>query len=257
MIRRSCERAFTLLEMSVVLLIISVIVGGGIAVMNNSINQRMYNETVTKMETIQTALSQYRNAFGRIPCPAGISFSIGKTTAPTFGTEVGTAGDGLCAGASQIAGNVVAGAVPVKSLQLPDDFAFDGWGRRIYYVADRRFTTSNAFTTYPVSDITTGEIQVLDATGGIIEGRAIQLLLSHGKDGHGAWNRQGASRINAASTNANQWSNCSCNATLVATPVFDANFVQAPIPLDGSSTTTTFDDMVLFNTRRTLASPSE
>ncbi len=257
MIRRSSEQAFTLLEMSIALLIISVVVGGGIAILNNSISQRMYNDTVFKMEAIQNALSLYRNAFNRIPCPAGISFSIGKTTTPTFGSEVGTPGDGNCTGASQVAGNVVAGAVPVKALQLPDDFAFDGWGRRLYYVVDRRFTQNNAFVSYPISDITTGDIQILDAIGSTIQSRAIQILLSFGKDGHGAWNRTGTARINAGTTNLNQMSNCSCDGSLAATPAFDANFVQAPIPLDGSVSATTFDDMVLYNTRRTFASPAE
>ncbi|MDX1975824.1 MAG: VCBS repeat-containing protein [Rickettsiales bacterium] len=32
--------------------------------------------------------------------------------------------------------NTIAGGVPTKALGLPDDYAFDGWGRRIVYVMD-------------------------------------------------------------------------------------------------------------------------
>lgn len=263
MARYSQLRGFTLLELSIVLLIVSVVVGGGITVMNNAINQRQYNETVIKMEAIQAAVFAYRNAYNRIPCPAGLAYATTKSTAPTFGTEVGTPGNGLCASAdvdtNAGAANIIGGSVPVKTLQLPDDYAFDGWGRRMEYIVDRRYTATGAFTTYAVDTVPViGDIQVNDGSGNSINSTAIQLLISFGKDGHGARNRQGTGVISTGSTNANQLENCQCtNVAVAQAPPINTIFVQAPSPLSGASTTTSFDDMVLYNTRRTLANSSE
>ena len=248
-------RGFSLLEMAIALLIIASVIGGGIAILNNSVNQAQYNETVIKMEAIQNALSLYRNGFNRIPCPSGLTFAISKNTAPVFGAEVGL--PGACAGASSISGNVAAGLVPVKLLQLPDDYAFDGWGRRMLYVADIRFTETNAFSTYPIDNVITGDIQINDVTNIAKETRGLQALISFGKNGHGAYNRSGTTRINAASTNSFEAQNCSCDASLAAAPPFNNIFVQAaatPVP---GTPTAGFDDLSLYNSRATMMSPTE
>ena len=48
-------------------------------------------------------------------------------------------------------GSNVEGMVPITSLHLPQDYAIDGWGNRIMYAVDARFTASGAMTPYPAA----------------------------------------------------------------------------------------------------------
>ena len=52
------------------------------------------------------------------------------------------------------------GMVPVRTLGLPDDYAIDGWGRRIFYGMDNRFATIGAFSLIGVND-STARISIL------------------------------------------------------------------------------------------------
>src|SRR4051812_45751196 len=84
-------RGFSLLEMSVVLLIIGVIVGSGVEMLPGVMQNHMAQETAAREQAIQTALLNYRVAFNRLPCPAGVTVA---TTDINFG--VAAANPGSC-----------------------------------------------------------------------------------------------------------------------------------------------------------------
>lgn len=316
------KKAFSLLELSVVLLIISVVMGGMMVLFNESIDKQQLKETEFKMAVIQKSLLDYRLAFNRIPCPAdatsdmdatsnnyfgveasnsgtcisgtpAANFSIaassftGTTTntsaivtsvSSTAGLSIGTlvSGTGIVAGtaiaaidsATQITldtaatatnagvtisrNTVVGGMVPTKTLQLPDDYAIDGWGRRIMYAVDVNLTAASGFTNVPVADAATNRITVNDATGAAKDTSAVYLLLSHGKNGHGSYPRSGgtARLANYISADADELTNCHCDGSAVAT-AFSATFVQKPASIS------TFDDLLLYGTRADLRSSGE
>ncbi len=89
---------FTLLEMSIVLTIIAVILGGLVVMTTASIQKKAIQETYDKQKAIQQALLNYRIAQARIPCPADVTQA---TTAAYFGTEA--AGAGGCMGGTPAA----------------------------------------------------------------------------------------------------------------------------------------------------------
>lgn len=317
------KKAFTLLELSIVLLIISVVMGGMMVLFNQSIEQKQVQETQAKMAVIQNTLLDYRRAFLRIPCPAdatqtmdatsnnyygveaannngtciggtpAANFSIaastftGSTTnasavvtsvSSTAGLSIGTlvSGTGIPSGtaiasidsATQITldtaatatnagitisrNTVVGGMVPTKTLQLPDDYAIDGWGRRIMYIVDVNLTATAGAANVPVTDSATNRITVNDASGAAKTTSAVYLLLSFGKNGHGGYIRGGSSTrlANYISADADELTNCHCSSTAAAT-AFSATFVQKPI------STGTFDDLVVYSTRADLRSFSE
>lgn len=363
--RNKCGDGFTLLEMSIVLVIISVVLAGGMVMLSSSLQQRQLQETQAKLAAIQQALLDYRIANNRLPCPADVTIAIGNTN---FGLEAGsvvsgtwtpTYGDcfstgtvkanfqqllqanggvtnntttitynataGIAAGmpvtgsgipngdivagppvapaptttqltldntggataaaATSSAGSLtftfldnVEGMVPTKTLRLPDDYAFDGWGRRIMYTVDARFTANNAFpTTNPLVDgssnaptpYAASRMTVNDASGKPKTYAAAYVLVSFGPDGFGAWPRgSGASnmnittsRIDTLSTNADQKNNCDCkdSSGSIATTTFDGIFVQK-MPTQNSAKpdhTDDFDDVVVYGTRADLRSPTE
>ena len=134
---------FSLVELSIVLSIIAVIAGGALSVGSARTKAAKYEQTAKKMEIIQKAVASYLAIRGRIPCPA-----VGSTapTASTFGFESDTLADpDDCTGVSQ-SGTAWIGVVPVRTLLLPDEFMFDGWGRRITYAVDNRFVSKCALS---------------------------------------------------------------------------------------------------------------
>lgn len=184
-------RGFTLIEISIVVLILSLLAAAGLryaTAIKDSNNNAALTDT---LDTIETALMNYRMAYGRLPCPADIT--LAENTA-NFGNEIEALGDGLCTGANYFnakpgsttdpdgasayaagvtgSGNnsgaadtlydstsvnqVTAGALPSKALKLPDRYAYDPWGRKILYVVDKRMTATSAFSTYSVTSSVVG-----------------------------------------------------------------------------------------------------
>ena len=147
---RSAARksAFTLLEMSIVIGIIAVLTAGVVSMGASMVNSAQLASTRGKLDTIETALMAYRLTNNRLPCPGDPTVVEGGAG---YGTEAGAAGTctaTMSAGGSlpnitsasppantNIAGNttVVEGAVPVRTLGLPDEYQVDGWGRKFAY----------------------------------------------------------------------------------------------------------------------------
>lgn len=320
--QKSNNKAFTLLELSIVLVIISVVMGGAMVLFTQSLDLQQVKETQGKMAAIQEALLEYRRAFNRIPCPADMTQLMDATSSNNFGIEaanngtctggtpaanfsmaastftgtttnasaiitsvssttglsIGTlvSGTGITAGSyiasidssTQItldrpttatnAGitisryTVAAGMVPTKTLALPDDYAIDGWGRRMLYAVDVNLTAASGAANVPVSDSSTSRITVNDTSGAAKTTGAVYLLLSHGKNGHGSYNRSGSSTrlANYISADTTELTNCHCNSSAAAT-AFSVTFVQK------SASVAAFDDIVVYATRADLRGLNE
>ncbi len=257
--RRQRQSGFSLIELSVVLVIVALVSAGGIAILRGSISQRQQEETVAKLAKIEEILLYYRRAFNRLPCPGDITLA---PTAGNFGIEA--ANPGTCTGGTPVANfgpaatHVIAGMLPVKTLQLDDEYAFDGWGRRFMYVIDRRFTDVEAFNNIVVSDQTTGAVVINDTNDDLRTDHGVYVVTSFGENGHGGYPRAGStSRRDADSTNVHELENCDCNANAVS-GTFDQEFVQrAPGSNDASDDTDYFDDVVVYKVRGLLRSLTE
>lgn len=315
---------FTLLEMSIVLIIISVVASGAMIVFANSLAVRQVNDTKAKLATIQTALYDYRVANDRLPCPTDATLALTDTN---FGVEA--TGQGNCAGTTpgvnanqstaSVTGNTINGSanvtglsstaglsqgmgvmgagiptgdiiasisgtqitltpytatatasgitltfaqtvegmVPVRTLRLPDDYAFDSWGRRIMYAVSKDMTQTDAFTIFPASDTTT-RMTMLNPAGEFTAAPdtayAAYVLLSFGPNGHGGYPRSGntIARLSASSVNTDELQNCDCDSNAVTTGL-NGVFVQKDPTLDSTNRLDGFDDIVVYATRANLA----
>lgn len=249
---------FSLLEISVVMLIIVTLMGSGIMMLTNKVAQEQEDITLKRMKAIQTALLQYRRAFDVIPCPASITAAIGNINFGRGTVKSSTVGAHCNATYTPTysAGSYTwGGMVPVNTLKLPEEYAFDGWGHRFTYFVDDRYTSIAAFTRYTIS-MDTGEITVRDGTGATITSSAIYVLISHGPNGHGAVTREGSTRVDRGSTNANEYINCGCDSSANLTG-FATNFVQSPRTGVETSGTNVFDDIVVFSKRSGMSAPFE
>lgn len=140
------QPGFTLAELAVVLIIVSLLLGGMLTMISAQTEQRSWNDTQSRLEAARDAILGYAIANGRLPCPAN-STSEGK--------EV-PLGGGVCGSdnAYDYYGGVVAGVtyglMPAVTVGYqPVDaqgFALDAWGNRIRYAISRITTpvTSSA-----------------------------------------------------------------------------------------------------------------
>jgi hypothetical protein len=140
---------------------------------------------------------------------------------------------------------VAAGVVPTKSLGLPDDFMFDGYGRRIGYLVDIRATDRTTCRDMWVTK-TPGAIQIMDsASATTATDNVMWSLISYGKNGHGAFPMPGSSianRINSGATNDDEEVNAFINTAGTFATSFTQKLVKhEPVTAAGA---TYFDDFV-------------
>lgn len=255
------NRGFSLVELSVVLLIIAVVIGMAVSSGPAAMMAARESATRGKMKAIENALQAYRVAYGRIPCPADLTIAQGATN---FGVEgnnaLGTCRGGTPAanfsalGATNAAQTGVEGGVPVVTLGLPLDFAYDGWGGKIRYVVDAQMTLVKSFMAMPTGCVG-GPITINDTSGTARTVGALYALISSGADQHGVYTKNGVQQ-SSASTNSNELVNCHCNSSGVAT-TYAPTYVQGDVTENPSSLTDTFDDIVSYKERWQMAVPEE
>lgn len=173
------HNGYTLVELSVVLVIISLLTAGGLSLGVGMVNQAAHVDTSKILNQIEQSLHDYYTVNGNLPCPAAQNLAIDHAD---FGREVN---GGACNTTGAISGtsynnNVRIGMVPVRTLGLSDRAASDKYGNRILYAVTRQLTDSSIF------GANDGAVQVMPASGGAILTDAAYFLWSAGKDHKGA-----------------------------------------------------------------------
>jgi prepilin-type N-terminal cleavage/methylation domain-containing protein len=256
---KNSKSAFTLTELAVVILIIGILFFGTIS-SSTVLNSIRRNITKDRMEIIYRSMGKFLADNKRLPCPASIL--LGKDN-PNYGKEVRDSSTLECKGAgvysSTQAGaeNVVYGMVPTQEFGISADFAEDGFGNKINYYVDKRFTAnfitniSNdlnlvvpSFGTSPAKDIILIKNQVL--IGEVpVNNDAIIVFLSNGPNGYGAFKNNGVQNSIPEITQSFllEYSNVVRDFTANQTANFDRVFFA------GSNNNSSFDDIVYFKTR--------
>lgn len=149
------SRGFSLIEVAIVLVIISVLVAIVAVPLATQLEQQRITETNKQLETIKEAIIGFALANGRFPCAARLADNNGLESLN------GLASNGVC--------NAYVGYVPAVTLGLsPIDsngFAVDGWGlsqNRIRYAVANLSITAGA----PVA-CTSTVVNVLTKTDGM------------------------------------------------------------------------------------------
>lgn len=246
---------FSLIELAVAIAILGILAAASLSYTTFKISQQNAEIMSQKMDMLEEALLAYRKANNRLPCPADATDIDDDST---YGIEVGTPGDGACTGATKSSGNTAAGAIPTRTLGLSDDYMYDPWQRKITYFVDKRITATDvldATPTYALNDTTIGSITVNDAAGSAITSRAVVALISHGKNGHGAYLPSG-SVLSSDSTNTDELENCDCTNSGAAA-AFDSIIVMRPPSADASDLTNSYDDISRYSTRSQFPSAGD
>lgn len=202
--RSSGTTGFSLIELSVALMIVGLMMGSALEVYRTYSKPRDIRTTRAYFYDIEAGMKQFLTRNGRLPCPAvmtdtpssstsGIEVSTCQTDAIEGGAGACTA-TGYCrslgydangAGGADI---VLSGAVPYVTLGIPMKTSIDGWERKIKYVVTARLTKPGTY------DAAKGAITINHSNGSTNYASANSAqftLISAGEDGRGAYTING------------------------------------------------------------------
>jgi len=231
------NRGFTLAEMAVVVVIASILLVAGVKVLTAQMDSASYSATRTKQEAIKQALITYLGNNKRLPCPdsrngagpGALNFTVAL---PPDGIENRqTAGNPATNCAASF------GVLPYATLRLARDVAMDGWGNLLSYQLST--APDNWALTASFSDTNTGGLTVNDSAGAALTTSAVVNIISHGKNGSGAYTIKGTRAVlPVVGTNPDESENADEDTTYVKNEYTDA-----------------FDDLLLFIMADDLIAP--
>lgn len=118
---------FTLIELGMVMVVISFILGPIFSYLTISRDKESYQTTIEKQRKITVALSNFAQQYGYLPCPSRTLAGGGTTDSPSIGTQARRCD--TTATFSQRHG-----IVPFRTLGLNQDDVIDGYGNPFTYV---------------------------------------------------------------------------------------------------------------------------
>ncbi|MHB1618993.1 MAG: prepilin-type N-terminal cleavage/methylation domain-containing protein [Sulfuricella sp.] len=205
---KTYRAGFTLVEMAIVLVIVGLLLGGLLMPLSAQVEQRRISETQKALDEIKEALLGFAIANKHLPCPADPTLASG---APGAGQARAFAA-GACTGGNS-------GVLPWATLGVSET---DAWGNRYTYHVAAVFADPATFFTLG----STGDSIIRVTSGGTTVASAIPaVIVSHGKNGSGAYNTAGKQVAVSADVDEAENSNN------------DTNFVS-------KTPTATFDDIV-------------
>jgi prepilin-type N-terminal cleavage/methylation domain-containing protein len=194
---------FTLVEMTMVLVVMGIFMTLGLAAFSAQMNSAAATATRKKQEIIQEALIGYLRDYKRLPCP--------ETTAMGGGQPTGLEGrqSNISAGVPDPASLCSSywGTVPFATLGLSKDIAMDGYDNFYSYFVSNASATTNPDWTLTQNTTTNtpgffvgipGKIAVAENGAAAPSDQAkwaVVVLVSHGKNGEGAFASKGTRNV--------------------------------------------------------------
>jgi prepilin-type N-terminal cleavage/methylation domain-containing protein len=220
------QAGFSLVEMAVVLVIMGTLAVGALTIGNAKQEQNKAEVTKMRLDAIEDAI--YRQAIlgGYMLCPSPIN-ALPTAAAFAVATDCSAA---VVSGVSEVGSGtdiVRIGGVPVRSLNLPAEYAVDGWNNRFTYMVIKNMALISATSIVGyVTTSTTNIIQVLDSAGNQIPTAAASnvvpyAIISHGKDGRGAYNDK-AVLVTACGATTKDAENCDGDAVVTDMRIMDS-----------------------------------
>src|SRR6266581_2935013 len=196
----SRSKGFSLVELAVAFAIIALLLAGALIPLSTQIEVRNVADTRRTMESIREAVMGFAQANGRLPCPANGTVAVGVAGA---GTE-------------QVSGTVCTaafGTVPWVTLGVPET---DGWNKRFSYWVSAVFSdaislntfgcappptpapTQSSFALCSLGTLTVNTRKESDHTVTAVGLVLPAVIISHGKNGFGAYTPGGGPRLAVA-----------------------------------------------------------
>ncbi len=217
--RFACQKGFSLIAMALFLMATGLFIVAGSKIYDSWDRYRSAAETQESLKYIQSALQSYFSYNGRYPCPAPLDAPLDSGA---FGREVSNdCTAGAIPGTERAQGRdgrwVRTGAVPVRTLNIPEKYSHDSYDSRFIYSVTEMYAVEGSAV-----DGEQGAIRIVDSNGNNateIDGNVVQIVYSMGWDTNGAYNING---VNLAPCDpaARSGENCDfdTDATFLNTP---------------------------------------
>lgn len=237
------QAGFSLIELAVVLVIIGLLIGGGIAALDVTAQQSRRSEQQRQLAKVRDALYGFALSEGRLPCPVDLDDNyppdgIEDPEDPSVGTDC----------------SAEEGALPWRQLGVGRR---DAWGNPLLYRVTQDFAdgpedddgndsdSGSSFSLSSNEDDGEGDLVVEDGAGGTITSNTPAVVVSFGPQGDQVWTENdfvcpgsGGALANGFSGDETEncnWIDDNSDSTYVA-----ADF-RTPDSADGR-----FDDMLIW-----------
>ena len=257
------KTGFSLIELSVVILIISILASGAISVSGVFLVNAKNKQTKDRMDAIYKSIGAYVAKNHHLPCPS--SFENSKTDSG-YGVEEGTSAtintartcdEDTIFNSSDLS-NINYGMVPVSTLGLSDEMAEDGFGSRFSYIVVEQLAGPNYNDTTPgvfsegfsyYSETSAEMIQIIQTQSGNVIQNVAFAIISHGQNKLGAFNANSTTQNSVTGISAQEGQNVISNIVSG-----DADFGQHPshvglVTFTASDSDDGFDDIILYKSR--------
>jgi prepilin-type N-terminal cleavage/methylation domain-containing protein len=248
---------FSLVELSIVIVIMGMMMGAGLKYLAAQSENAVYSSTLKRQETIKLALVSYFRTHKNLPCPdtrpGGGNTGTFSTTNIPDGVENRNSATVSPPDTTQTC-DANFGIVPFQTLGFSRDVALDGWENymsyRVYYPASGavndwvRTTSFNAGNSgavtvndrYPANSATTSNKTTT----------AVVAIISHGKNGLGAYTIKGTRNVLPSPNTLDEYQNT----------VGTGNIFSRELSEDTSNTVYgVFDDLVVYLTSSDILDP--
>lgn len=231
------QHGFSLVELSVVIVIISIILSSSLVLLGSQASNARVAATTDRLKVIQDALALYLKNNGHYPCPARRN-QAWDTANFGVATDCGAAVD---ANVTSLASDSIRiGDVPIRDLNLPSRMIADEWNMRFSYAVTKNLAIDA--DTYLANS---GAIRIESDAGVSLTTPAntgAYVLFSHGEDKNGGYNRQSGVGIACAAGNIDS-ENC-----LNDDNIFIDTYYR------GTNSSTHFDDWILWEATTAISS---
>ena len=259
--KNKAQGGFSLVEVSIVIMILALIFGSGMALYHQYRVEKDWTETEKDMDMILNKIGGFRTVYGRYPCPASPTAAPGDEEyghenadcKARIAADLGTCDNGVCTYASNNPGKtVLIGSLPFKILNLQESESYDSHLNRITYAVTYDLTGSDSVL------MADGGISINDIDGNNLispEHTAHFAIISHGPNKIGAYSKGGILSADCDSGSSAEEENCDADTTFVSAEV-NENYDDrigyfSSVPLDEwrvGDTETTQNDIMLKNT---------
>lgn len=186
---------FTLVEMAMVLLIIGLLLGGLMPTLTAQMEAQRISETRKQLNEIRDALTGFALSNGRLPCPSDGSAASGAEATTGSGSSLGC--------------SLTKGALPWATLGVNET---DAWGRRFTYRVSHGVSSNfadgadgtgascniSAGVSFQLCSVASLDVLSAASGGSNVATDVPAVVVSHGKNGLGAYPAGGGAQIGTA-----------------------------------------------------------
>ena len=204
------SKAFSLIELSVVITIIAILISSFLATMSAEKKLERTTQTYNKINIIYDRIKIFIAQEGRLPCPADP-----ELLESNYGIEnCNTSQQIMCSVLScnnHANTDIYQGSIPIKTLGLDDEFIYDEFGYQFSYIAPVRDseTLDNIFSSWGNNE-EEDAIELKNIVDDSTTKKSSLIIISHGENGNGAFYKGVIIDSNINYINDKELKNTSC-----------------------------------------------